>query len=128
MASLLGFSLVMRPSEIRALRARHGWTQKEMAARLGTDAVTVSRWERGKSRPRPSAESRLENMASGLPSDIQSLVSFVGESRARSVLKRISILTLRPRRQRFSADPTQRIKQVERALQEQRQMKARLDR
>lgn len=125
MPHVLGFSLVMRPSAIRTLRARHGWTQKELADRLGTDAVTVSRWERGKSQPRPSAEIRLRNLASGLPPDIQALVGLVGVSRARTVLKRASLLSVRPAKHRFSADPALRIKQVERALQEQRELKAR---
>lgn len=122
---VLGFSLVMWPSEIRTLRTRHGWTQKELADRLGTDAVTVSRWERGKSQPRPSAEIRLRDLASGLPSDIQALVGFVGASRARTLLKRASLLSVRPPEHRFSADPARRIKEVGRALEEQRELKAR---
>lgn len=31
---------------------RRGWTQIDLAARLGTVRATVSRWERGRSRPR----------------------------------------------------------------------------
>lgn len=114
----------MRSSDIQALRVRHGWTQKELAEILGTDPVTVSRWERGKSQPRPSAATRLEKLASGLPSDIQSLVSLVGVSRARSVLRRTSLMSLRLPKQRFAASPMRRLKQVERALQEQLELKA----
>lgn len=116
----------MLPDEIRALRTRYGWTQKELAARLGTDDVTVSRWERGRSKPRPSALRRLEVFASDLPTDIQSLVRLVGLSRSRMVLKRSILLGRRLRRRRFSADPARRIKQVERALRDQAELKARV--
>ncbi len=122
---MLGFSLVMDPIDLRALRARHSWTQKKLAELLGTDPVTVSRWERGKSQPRPSAVARLETLASGLPSDIQSLVSLVGAAQARSVLKRASLLNIRLPKQRFEASPTRRLKQVERALEEQLDLKTR---
>ncbi|MBW3589854.1 MAG: helix-turn-helix domain-containing protein [Actinobacteria bacterium] len=119
---MLGYSLVL-PDEIRALRSRYGWTQKELAARLGTDDVTVSRWERGRSQPRPSALRRLETFASDLPSDVQSLLRLVGLSRSRMALKRAILLGRRPRRRRFSADPARRIKQVERALRDQAELK-----
>lgn len=45
--------------EIRELRKKKGWTQAQLARALGTDPVTVSRWERGVSRPRPSGIKRL---------------------------------------------------------------------
>jgi 8-oxo-dGTP pyrophosphatase MutT (NUDIX family) len=48
---------------IRSLRERRGWTQAELAHELGTDPVTVSRWERGVSRPRRSANIRLAEIA-----------------------------------------------------------------
>ena len=48
---------------IRSLRKRRGWTQAELAHELGTDPVTVSRWERGVSRPRRSANIRLAEIA-----------------------------------------------------------------
>lgn len=37
--------------QIRAARRARGWTQAELAARIGVSLATVSRWERG-SRPR----------------------------------------------------------------------------
>lgn len=46
-------------SAVRALRSSLGWTQQRLAAELGTDHGTVSRWERGISRPRRSALQRL---------------------------------------------------------------------
>lgn len=115
----------MRPDDLRALRSRYGWTQRDLADRLGTDAVTVSRWERGKSRPRPSAQSQLDRLASGLPTEIQLLVRLVGVAESKLVLKHSILLRRRPRRQRFLANPTRRIRDVERALREQEELKAR---
>lgn len=37
---------------IRDVRRRRGWSQLDLAARLGTTTATVSRWERGKAWPR----------------------------------------------------------------------------
>lgn len=41
------------PGWIKELRARHGWTQEELAERIATSRVTVGRWEIGLSVPRP---------------------------------------------------------------------------
>jgi transcriptional regulator with XRE-family HTH domain len=49
-------------ADIREIRSRHGVTQAQFAQVLGTDAVTVSRWERGVSHPRPAAERRLREL------------------------------------------------------------------
>lgn len=115
----------MKGSDIRALRARHGWTQSELADRLGTDSVTVSRWERGKTRPRPSARARLGELEleSGLPSGIGLLVRMVGASDAEMVLRRSLLLAHRLPQQRFAADPTRRLREVERAQREQAELK-----
>ncbi|MBI4332303.1 MAG: helix-turn-helix transcriptional regulator [Chloroflexi bacterium] len=43
---------------IRALRRRMGWTQREMAAELGTRQQTISEWELGLYAPR-GASARL---------------------------------------------------------------------
>lgn len=44
----------MTPFEeaLRSARAERGWTQTDLAARLGTTPATVSRWECGRARPR----------------------------------------------------------------------------
>src|SRR5688572_26931744 len=47
-------------AEIRSLRSKLGWTQERLAKELSTDHGTVSRWERGISRPRRSALHRLK--------------------------------------------------------------------
>ena len=46
-------SPTQRPTKtLRELREAQGWTQGELAERLGVDAGTVGKWERGRTRPR----------------------------------------------------------------------------
>ncbi len=47
-------------NEIRELRIRAGWSQKELAERVNVSQVTVSCWETGKSTPRPQQRESLE--------------------------------------------------------------------
>ena len=44
---------------IRQLREERGWTQIELAARLGLHHTAVSKWERGVTLPAPDALLRL---------------------------------------------------------------------
>ena len=44
------------PKEIRFLRTEMGLTQAELARRVGKDAQTVGRWERGETSPDQAAE------------------------------------------------------------------------
>lgn len=46
-------------SWIRAQRDARGWTQKEMSIAAGVDSGTISRWERGVSRPELAQLQRL---------------------------------------------------------------------
>ena len=49
-------SIIMTPQEIKDLRKNIGDTQKKFAQRLGfANYNTVSRWERGATKPPPSA-------------------------------------------------------------------------
>jgi len=107
----------MKAREIRSMRRRYGWTQADLAARLGTDAVTVSRWERGATRPRPSAQTRLRELAA--PANLAALARIVGDVRAERLLRRAELLVRRLPRGRFAADPTTRIRMVERLRSEQ---------
>ncbi len=56
--NLRGFEVFERdgpeltPDSIRAARQRAGLSQKQLAARLGTNQTSISRWERGAVRPR----------------------------------------------------------------------------
>ena len=49
----------MDNKEILKLRKSLGLTQKELAARVKVDAITISRWERGEQRPSSQAQRQL---------------------------------------------------------------------
>jgi len=53
----------MEGKDIRKLRAKLGLTQKELAAILKVDAVTVSRWERKSHRPKSKTNQQLERLS-----------------------------------------------------------------
>jgi transcriptional regulator with XRE-family HTH domain len=44
---------------IRWMRARRGWTQEQLAKRLGVDKITVIKWEAGTKCPTPTNVRRL---------------------------------------------------------------------
>ena len=48
---------------LKAVRFEKGWTQATLARRLSIRPETVCRWERGKSRPRPTHVRALAHMA-----------------------------------------------------------------
>jgi transcriptional regulator with XRE-family HTH domain len=48
---------------IHAIRSAHGWTQAELAERIGASQVNVSRWESGTRKPPASAVARLCEVA-----------------------------------------------------------------
>jgi transcriptional regulator with XRE-family HTH domain len=91
----------------------------ELAARLGTDAVTVSRWERGVSQPRPSAQIRLRELKAPVLEDLAVLARVIGRDDAERLLRRAALLAHRVPRSRFAAEPTKRLREVERARREQ---------
>lgn len=82
---------------VKRLRASRKWTQAELARVLGTDPVTVSRWERGVSHPRPSLSRKLAQL---LPPP-------------------------KPR-QWFAADPETRLRDLDRAVREQLELKRKM--
>ena len=53
----------MESKEIKELRKKLGLTQKELAARMKVDAITVSRWELGKQRPSCLAKQQLQKLS-----------------------------------------------------------------
>jgi DNA-binding transcriptional regulator YiaG len=54
-------------TEIRAIRTRAGLTQVELADALQVNEMTVSRWERGLSRPHRYIEQALRRLDTSLP-------------------------------------------------------------
>jgi len=53
----------MNGKDIRKFRKKLGLTQKELAAILGVDQVTVNRWENNKARPSRLALRQLERLS-----------------------------------------------------------------
>ena len=58
---------------IRQLRDQAGWTQVELAERLGVTANTVARWERGEVSPDNRSRRLLELVLGVRPSEIDYL-------------------------------------------------------
>lgn len=58
---------------IRQLRDQAGWTQVELAERLGVTANTVARWERGEVSPDNRSRRLLELVFGVRPSEIDYL-------------------------------------------------------
>lgn len=50
----------MIPQEIKELRAKLGLTQEALARKLGVSLFTVCRWEQGRSKPSPMAQTLLK--------------------------------------------------------------------
>jgi putative transcriptional regulator len=50
-------------AELKALRARLGVTQQKLAYLVGNTTSTVNRWEGGRHRPSPLAQSVLDRLA-----------------------------------------------------------------
>lgn len=48
---------------VKELRRRKGWTQAELARRLGLALFTIQRWEIGSSEPSKENKRRLELLA-----------------------------------------------------------------
>jgi len=52
----------MEAEEIKAIRVALGLTQKDLADKLGIDAITVSRWERKLARPHSNSLKKLRRL------------------------------------------------------------------
>ena len=63
---------------IRELRAERGWSQNELAVKLGVTPVTVYNWERGKYEPTASTFKAIA-LAFGVPMESVELVSMGDE-------------------------------------------------
>src|SRR4249919_753775 len=47
---------------LKQAREEHGWSQKDVAEKIGTDPKTVSRWERGVAYPSPYFRQKLSEL------------------------------------------------------------------
>ena len=52
----------MTAAEIKVLRKKLGFTQQQMAAKLGVDRRTIIRWEAGEARPSQLANRQLKRL------------------------------------------------------------------
>jgi len=59
----------MDSTEVKKLRKSLGLTQKEMAARLKVDAITVSRWERNEQTPSSVAQRQLARLVNKITNE-----------------------------------------------------------
>ena len=57
------YNWIVTPEQVRKLRERFGLTQEEFAAQIGSNRVTVARWETGKNEPRGLYLRALEDLA-----------------------------------------------------------------
>lgn len=60
----------MRLRQLERLRINRGWTQRDLAARSGVAAPTISRLESGLQRPHPSTLRKLANALGIEPVDL----------------------------------------------------------
>src|SRR5690242_12526692 len=59
------------PNEaLRRARRQQGWSQEDVAARLGTNAFTVARWELGMAFPRPYYRQKLVDLFAQPPASL----------------------------------------------------------
>ena len=50
------------PVDIKAIRLKSGFTQEDLARKLGLALSTVSKWEQGVSSPSPLAREKIEKL------------------------------------------------------------------
>jgi transcriptional regulator with XRE-family HTH domain len=48
--------------DLKYFRKAKGWTQEELARRLGVTLNTVQRWEMGKTKPSPLAKEKIDTV------------------------------------------------------------------
>ncbi|WP_040408893.1 helix-turn-helix domain-containing protein [Aureimonas ureilytica] len=74
-----------RPSDIKALRERQGWSQAELAASLNVHRTNISRWESGATSPRGSAIRLLDQLAASAPPEPPQNAKASSDSHAKSI-------------------------------------------
>ncbi|MEM4720548.1 MAG: hypothetical protein QXT73_00625 [Candidatus Methanomethylicaceae archaeon] len=62
--SLTPISPDLSPSDVSSIRAYMGYTQRELAERLGVSLFTIWAWEHGKRRMSPSSQARFQHLVS----------------------------------------------------------------
>ena len=49
--------------ELKKLRQQHGWSQEDLARKIGVSFATVNRWENGKTKPSRLAQEKIKQVA-----------------------------------------------------------------
>ena len=86
--ALLALNRPLRGAEIRFLRKHRGWSQAELANRLGVTEVTVSRWET-EAAPSGAANQVVLRYLFMAPETFPPRLKFIGKPPARVPLLRI---------------------------------------
>ena len=71
--------------QLRLAREKAGWSQIELAQRLGTVQVTVSRWETGETAPSPYFRRKLSELLGKTPEELDLIVRGSSASKKSSV-------------------------------------------
>ena len=50
-------------AELKKIRQLHGWSQEDLARKLGVSFATVNRWENGKTKPSRLAYEKINQIA-----------------------------------------------------------------
>ena len=122
------------PTNIAEMRRRYGWTQQRLAEYLEVDTATVSRWERGLTRPRRRVLDAIERLSTGVPAEISNdnadssineLIRILGPEPARRALRRLVLQKQKTTQVEFPVDPSARLHELETLLREQSELIAR---
>lgn len=49
--------------ELKKLRQQQGWSQEDLARKIGVSFATVNRWENGKTKPSRLAQEKIKQVA-----------------------------------------------------------------
>ena len=50
-------------AELKNIRQQHGWSQEDLARKIGVSFATVNRWENGKTKPSRLAQDKIRQVA-----------------------------------------------------------------
>lgn len=57
------YSIKNIAEELKKLRQQQGWSQEDLARKIGVSFATVNRWENGKTKPSRLAQEKIKQVA-----------------------------------------------------------------